>query len=302
MKQQKLTFTRSSKRKMADLEEKPKKENKMPKIDSGKNVNKLKQKTNLVAVQDTVAVSPVKNNSSSTKKFSNSMKDAVKTLCKICSEAVSLTTMRGHTKGTHKMSIAEYKEKYGNHRTQMIEEVYHECGLCKEAILLDSDDIAHHLKKCHQITHKDYNSRFMTLIKNDKTPKAKAVPQKKKAPTKFLTKPVKLEVKFIDEPKKILIKDINDNEAPEIETEVFEKNSNSSDDSHDSGIVDDKDDSYEAGPSSGKRMTDEQREEHLWKLHMIQRNMLRRHYFDDEDYEEEEEDDTVDSDSYSRSA
>jgi len=69
---------------MADLEEKPQKENKMPKIDGGKNINKLKQKTNLGAEQDTVAVSPVRKNSSSTKKFSNSMKDAVKTLCKIC--------------------------------------------------------------------------------------------------------------------------------------------------------------------------------------------------------------------------
>ena len=50
----------------------------------------------------------------------------------LCSEAVSLTTMRGHTKSAHKMSIADYKEKYGNHRTQIIDEIYHECGLCAE--------------------------------------------------------------------------------------------------------------------------------------------------------------------------
>ena len=96
------------------------------------------------------------------------------------SEPVSLTTMRGHTKSAHKMSIADYKEKHGNHRNQIIEKIFHKCGLCQQVqlfvinyflipnqndlylqdILLDSDDIAHHLKKCHQITHKDYNSRL----------------------------------------------------------------------------------------------------------------------------------------------
>merc|ERR1719187_760041 len=104
------------------------------------------------------------------------------------------------------MSIADYKEKYGNHRTQIIDEIYHECGLCAEAILLDSDDIAHHLKKCHQITHKDYNSRFMTLMKDVKTPKIKTVPSKKKVPTKS-----SLEEKVV-EPKKRVLKDQNDNE------------------------------------------------------------------------------------------
>jgi len=41
----------------------------------------------------------------------------------------------------------------------MIEKVYHRCGICQQAVLLDSDDIAFHLKKLHDITHKDYNSK-----------------------------------------------------------------------------------------------------------------------------------------------
>ena len=145
--------------------------------------------------------------------------------------------------------------------------------------------------------------RFMTLMKDVKTPKIKAVPSKKKVPTKSKSS---LGEKVVDEPKKTktFLKDKNDNEEiliqpPEIETEVFE-NSNSSDDSG-IGISDDKDDLYEPGPSSGKRMTDEQREEHLYKLQMIQRNMLRRFYLDDEDFEEEDVD-AVNNDSYSRSA
>ena len=41
--------------------------------------------------------------------------------------------------------------------------VYSRCGLCQQAVLLDSDDIAHHLKKCHSITHKEYNSKLVGI-------------------------------------------------------------------------------------------------------------------------------------------
>ena len=47
-------------------------------------------------------------------------------------QPVALTSMRGHTKSSHGMSIGEYKEKHGNHRTQIIERVFHKCGLCGE--------------------------------------------------------------------------------------------------------------------------------------------------------------------------
>ena len=33
-------------------------------------------------------------------------------------------------RSAHKMSIGDYKEEHGNHRTQIIEHVYHKCGLC----------------------------------------------------------------------------------------------------------------------------------------------------------------------------
>ena len=60
------------------------------------------------------------------------MKDAVKTRCWLCGLAVSLTTMRGHTKSAHGLSIAEYKERFGNHRTQIIQRILHSCGLCQQ--------------------------------------------------------------------------------------------------------------------------------------------------------------------------
>ena len=35
-----------------------------------------------------------------------------------------------HDRSAHKMSVSDYKEEHGNHRTQIIEHVYHKCGLC----------------------------------------------------------------------------------------------------------------------------------------------------------------------------
>ena len=47
-------------------------------------------------------------------------------------QPVGLTAMRGHTWSAHSVSIAEYKDKFGNHRAQIIQMVYHKCGLCQE--------------------------------------------------------------------------------------------------------------------------------------------------------------------------
>lgn len=73
------------------------------------------------------------------------------------------------------MAISDYKLKYGNPRDHIHEKIYHKCGLCHQVsiflisfylqvdfqeILLDSDEIAHHLKKFHEITHKNYNSKY----------------------------------------------------------------------------------------------------------------------------------------------
>ena len=53
-------------------------------------------------------------------------------ICLLYRQPVALTSMRGHTRSAHKMSIGDYKEAHGNHRTQIIEHVYHKCGLCDQ--------------------------------------------------------------------------------------------------------------------------------------------------------------------------
>ena len=106
-------------------------------------------------------------------KKSNSMEDCVKSACKICGIIVKVTAMRGHTKSAHKMSISEYKEKYNQTYFDLVELVLHQCGICEEYVLLDSDYIAQHLKSgggFHDITHGNYNAKFMKLINTASSP------------------------------------------------------------------------------------------------------------------------------------
>ena len=104
------------------------------------------------------------------KKFSNDMFDACKTICRVCKLPVTLNNMRNHTKNVHGMSINSYKNEFGNHRNQIVQEVYHKCGICNEEMLLDAEDIHRHVKR-HKLSLKDYNAKFITGSKT--SPKRK---------------------------------------------------------------------------------------------------------------------------------
>ena len=99
------------------------------------------------------------------KVFSNDMTDACRTVCKICERQVTLNFMRTHAKNKHKMTIREYKNKFGNHRKQIVNVVYHKCALCCAEIILDADSIDKHVRRHHQTSLKDYNSRYITSSK-----------------------------------------------------------------------------------------------------------------------------------------
>ena len=107
-------------------------------------------------------------------RYSNDMRDACKTTCQICKAAVFLTTLRGHTRNTHKVPIEEYKKVYGNHRNNIIEKVFHKCGICLKTVLLDSDEMSHHLKKNHSISHKNYNADYMVTRKKTEQTSSKS--------------------------------------------------------------------------------------------------------------------------------
>ena len=97
------------------------------------------------------------------KKFSNDMVDACRTLCKVCQQPITLNYLRTHSKNTHKLSISKYKEMFGNHRdeNQILQVMYHKCGICEEEMLLDADNIHLHVKRYHKIELSEYNAKFI---------------------------------------------------------------------------------------------------------------------------------------------
>ena len=88
------------------------------------------------------------------------MDEAVKTICQLCLKQIYRRSLRAHTKSIHKMSIGEYKQRFGK-ILPLVEEIFHKCKICFLDVYLDSDDIAKHLKTNHTITHGEYNQKYI---------------------------------------------------------------------------------------------------------------------------------------------
>merc|ERR1712129_167112 len=97
-------------------------------------------------------------------KFSDNTADNCKTTCKVCGDVFPLTTMRNHTKAKHSMPITEYKAKFQQQFFDILEVVFHRCGVCSLPIILDSDSLASHLnsnRATHRLSHREYNDSFL---------------------------------------------------------------------------------------------------------------------------------------------
>ena len=108
-------------------------------------------------------------------RFSNYLVDRCKTTCKLCGKRLYLKIMRGHTKTAHGIQITEYRTKFNQFFYNIVEKVFHRCGICQLPILLDSDAIASHLgnnKVTQKMSHKQYNENFMNKPTNPVKPKS----------------------------------------------------------------------------------------------------------------------------------
>ena len=93
---------------------------------------------------------------SSSPRLSNSLSDLVRVICRLCSATPLLTELRAHSRAEHRISLSEYTEQHGE--LQLVEEVQHECLLCAEVLLLDSETLARHLRRCHRaVAYKEYS-------------------------------------------------------------------------------------------------------------------------------------------------
>ena len=93
------------------------------------------------------------------KRFSNDISEAVQTTCAICQTAISLTDMQIHTRKSHNMSMTEYTGEYG--QMEIVDLVYHKCGLCSFVMIMDRKTIMNHVRK-HGFTFSNYGIAFIT--------------------------------------------------------------------------------------------------------------------------------------------
>ena len=103
-------------------------------------------------------------------RYSNHMKDNVQSYCQICKIPQTFTKMRSHTKSRHGISITDYKKKYGQLIKNIVEVIYHKCGICNKDILLDGDTLATHAR-FHGLTHKAYSEKYIILMTQDEKKK-----------------------------------------------------------------------------------------------------------------------------------
>ena len=171
-----------------------------------------------------------------------------------------------------------------------------------QAILLDSDDIAFHLRKAHDISHKEYNSRYYRRNFNASTPINFSIPGRfmtLKKDDKTAVKKENLKIKVVQKAQKQEIQ--KEGISVKIQNGVkdglaSEKTQASRCNEVEKNVVDGC-----AGPSidgpgpsfvgpgpSGKVVSPEERERNLQELFRQQRNFLRRLLADTDDEDEPE--------------
>ena len=109
--------------------------------------------------------------------YSNNMRDAIQSVCQICGQIFTWNNMRGHTRRMHDITITDYKVRYGPLIDHVVEEVFHRCGICNKAMLLDGDYLKPHAQS-HKMSLKEYSSQYLVL--KDFKEVWKCYPKKKK--------------------------------------------------------------------------------------------------------------------------
>ena len=82
--------------------------------------------------------------------YSNTLADCVKIFCGVCDQIINLSGLRKHL-NIHKIGQGNYVKLYGNAKTQIIKMMYHQCGICRQDVVLDYDALSKHLKTVHKV-------------------------------------------------------------------------------------------------------------------------------------------------------
>ena len=95
------------------------------------------------------------------RRMSNDPQQSVKVFCAVCDQVYQMSGLRKHVAHKHGLTLTRYREMYGDLRKQIIQLVHHACVLCKQVLLLDTEDISKHVSKKHKMGYTSYARRFM---------------------------------------------------------------------------------------------------------------------------------------------
>ena len=95
------------------------------------------------------------------KRMSNDPHHQVKVFCAVCDQVYQMSGLRKHVAHKHGLTLTRYREMYGDLRKQIIQLVHHACVLCKQVLLLDTEDISKHVSKKHKMGYRTYATRHM---------------------------------------------------------------------------------------------------------------------------------------------
>ena len=95
------------------------------------------------------------------KLFSNDPLMSVKVFCNLCDNVYAMSGLRKHLAHKHSMTATKYASLFGHPRKQIIQKIYHNCAICKEEMLLDTDFISRHTQKQHRLGYTSYTRHNM---------------------------------------------------------------------------------------------------------------------------------------------
>ena len=94
--------------------------------------------------------------------ISSNLQDAVKVRCQICQTILLLSDLKQHCQSNHQITLPEYEDLYGSRKVHIIKQIFHQCSLCGEVLLLDILELKEHFDEIkHEKSFKDYQKEFI---------------------------------------------------------------------------------------------------------------------------------------------
>lgn len=102
----------------------------------------------------------------SRKYLSDNLKEVCLRKCGLCKHVIKHDYLKNHLASEHK----EESQPYDLTAHEFVRLTHHRCRICKKDILFSYINIAHHTKRCHKISFKDYDKTHAVFTENGDQP------------------------------------------------------------------------------------------------------------------------------------